>query len=168
MAGHARHVAAGADRAFLDPWRPRTIIADATGVGQGLVSFLGSSAAFGARVVPFVFSPLTKARLGSAFLAVIETGRFAYYADDDAEARAFWRECEWCQYSVPDGEGALDRRLRWGVPDGTRDPATGELIHDDHLIAAALVAELDDQEWTIYRGGGSVTTRAEPREQETF
>ena len=67
---------------------------------------------------------------------------------------------------MPDGEGALDRRLRWGVPDGTRDPATGELIHDDHLVAAALVAELDDQEWTIYRGGGSVTTRS--NKQETF
>ncbi len=54
------------------------------------------------------------------------------------------------------------------MPDDTRDPTTGELIHDDHLVAAALVAELDDQEWTIYRGGGSVTTRTEPRERETF
>ena len=117
-------------RAFLEPWAPRRIVADATGVGYGLVAFLGSSAVFGERVVPFMFSGVTKARLGSAFLAVVETGRFAYYADDDEDARIFWRECAFCRYSVPEGEGAFDRSLRWGVPDGTRDQATGELVHE--------------------------------------
>ena len=142
---------------YLRPWSPRFIVGDASGVGQGLVSFLSSPANFGEKVIPFVFSSVAKAKLGSAFLAVVETGRFAYYTDDDDDARAFWREVEYCQYSLPEGEGALDRRLVWGVPDGQRDAATGELVHDDRLIAAALVAVLDEQEWAVYQGGGSET-----------
>ena len=152
-------------RAFLERWGPRRIVADATGMGHGLVSFLASPAVFGDRVVPFVFSGVSKARLGSAFLAVVETGRFAYYADDDEDARAFWRECAFCQYSVSAVEGAFDRSLRWGVPDGTRDQATGEFVHDDRLVAAALVAVLDEQQWKVYQGGGTVTTGRTVAEQ---
>jgi len=37
--------------------------------------------------------------------------------------------------------------MRWSVPDGTRDPASGELVHDDLLISAALTAVLDEQSW---------------------
>ena len=73
-------------RAFLEPGAPRYIVADATGVGQGLVSFLSSPVVFGDKVVPFHFTPVSKAGLGSAFLALVE--------------------------SVPEGEGAFDRALR--------------------------------------------------------
>jgi len=38
--------------------------------------------------------------------------------------------------------------VRWGVPDGTRDPMDGNLVHDDLLISAAMVAALDAQDWT--------------------
>ncbi len=109
-------------------------------------------------MIPFVFNGASKAGLGSGFLSVIETNRFKHYADDDEDARVFWRETEQCQYTVPEGEGAIDRRMRWGVPDGTRDDATGEWVHDDRIVAAALCAVLDDQEWVIYTGGGSATT----------
>ena len=37
--------------------------------------------------------------------------------------------------------------MRWGVPDGLRDPASGDLVHDDLLISAALSAVLDDVKW---------------------
>jgi hypothetical protein len=37
--------------------------------------------------------------------------------------------------------------LKWGVPDGTRDPANGELVHDDMVISAALTARLDAEAW---------------------
>jgi hypothetical protein len=37
--------------------------------------------------------------------------------------------------------------MRWGVPDGTLDPASGEAVHDDLLISAALCAVLDSQPW---------------------
>jgi hypothetical protein len=35
------------------------------------------------------------------------------------------------------------------VPDGTRDPSDGNLVHDDLLISAAMVATLDSQDWTV-------------------
>ena len=37
--------------------------------------------------------------------------------------------------------------VKWGVPDGARDPETGNLIHDDLVMSAALAA-LDDFEMT--------------------
>jgi hypothetical protein len=37
--------------------------------------------------------------------------------------------------------------MRWGVPDGTRDAATGELVHDDELMTSTLCHELDKLEW---------------------
>ena len=40
------------------------------------------------------------------------------------------------------------RGMRWGVPDGTRGP-DGQLIHDDHVMADALVAALDKMNWSI-------------------
>jgi hypothetical protein len=50
-----------------------------------------------------------------------------------------------------------ERRARWGVPEGTRDPATGELVHDDAVLSAALCAVLDEQEWSV--GGGTMVVR---------
>jgi len=40
--------------------------------------------------------------------------------------------------SLP-GPGKL---LRWSVPAGTRDPGTGELVHDDLVLSAALCGAL--------------------------
>jgi hypothetical protein len=37
--------------------------------------------------------------------------------------------------------------MRWGVPDGTRDQASGELVHDDDLITGAMCSLLDRMEW---------------------
>jgi hypothetical protein len=54
----------------------------------------------------------------------------------------FWSQVENCQYNILDGPGRL---MRWGVPDGTRDPRSGELVHDDLLMSAALVSLLDNQ-----------------------
>ena len=38
--------------------------------------------------------------------------------------------------------------MRWGVPEGTRDQ-DGNLIHDDILMADALLAEADALEWAL-------------------
>lgn len=40
-----------------------------------------------------------------------------------------------------------NRSMKWGVPDGTRDQTTGDLVHDDLVISAALCSLLDDQAW---------------------
>ncbi len=37
--------------------------------------------------------------------------------------------------------------MSWGVPDGARDPANGEPVHDDLLLSAALSVVLDTQPW---------------------
>ena len=36
-----------------------------------------------------------------------------------------------------------------GVPDGTRDDTTGELVHDDLLVSAAMCYVLDGQAWGL-------------------
>ena len=53
---------------------------------------------------------------------------------------------EACQSEILPGPGKI---LRWGVPEGKRGP-DGELIHDDFVLADALVAELDKLQWTIH------------------
>jgi len=37
-----------------------------------------------------------------------------------------------------------------GVPDGTRDQATGEPVHDNNLITATLCHERHKLEWHIH------------------
>jgi hypothetical protein len=127
-------------RAYFEHWAVRHIVADASGVGAGLVSFLSSRNAFGARVIPFQFSPpKRKSDLGWDFLTVVETGRFKMFRDDgSADWSAFWLQVDECRYEVSEGE---EKRMKWGVV----DPA----VHDDGLLSAALVAELDKVKWTI-------------------
>ena len=72
---------------------------------------------------------------------MVETGRYKEYRIANGELRiadlqaAFWKQVEHCQSTVLDGPG---KRMRWGVPDGTRNEATGELVHDDLLVSAAI------------------------------
>ena len=150
--------------AYAETWKPQKIIIDATGVGEGLASFLAR--AVGQSVVlPFKFSQASKSELGWNLLSIIETGRFREYAlpvstinlelsvdspaglriDHRAVATAdslqaeFLRQLRFCQMEVLPGPG---RTIRWGVPDGTRDPETGSLVHDDLILSAALIAAL--------------------------
>jgi hypothetical protein len=51
-----------------------------------------------------------------------------------------------CRSEIVVGPNKL---MRWGVPDGTRDSASGELVHDDDLMTAAMCSLLDRMEWRI-------------------
>ncbi len=124
---------------LAETWQPLRVIIDATGVGAGLAGFLVDR--LGSRVIPFEFSQVSKSDLGWAFISVIETGRFKDYTPADEE---FSRQLEYCQYEILEGPGKL---MRWAVPDGTRDIATGELVHDDFILSAALIAQLDQETW---------------------
>ena len=53
-------------------WRCRQVVADATGVGQPVASFLKK--VLGSRVAPFTFTALSKSRLGFDLLAAINSG----------------------------------------------------------------------------------------------
>jgi len=148
--------------AWLQHWHVAHLVGDNTGIGAGLVSWL--SARFPAdHVTGYAFTRQSKAKLGSAFIAVVETGRFRYWTDDDrplSDAWWFFRQAEACTYHLPPG-GIFDRDLQWGVPasakisvpyggpgDAKASPqakATALAVHDDRLLSAALVAVYDAQ-----------------------
>jgi hypothetical protein len=127
---------------LIERWQPAWVVVDATGVGAGLASYLaqhyGSSADRPPGLVRrLVFSTASKSKLGWGFLTVLESGRYKDYVEDGAaDTLQFWREVVACEFEVLPGPG---QRMRWGVP----DPA----VHDDLLISAAMVAELDGAEW---------------------
>jgi len=136
-------------RLILEHWGVHYLVADATGVGAGLVSFLDK--AFPGRVIPFLFTPKSKSDLGYGFLAVTDTGRFRDYSaeDDDDLVAEFQRELAAVQYEILEGPS---KTMRWSVPDGTRDPTTGDYLHDDLVISAALCSVLDSQIFPTGKG----------------
>ena len=130
----------GQIKAIAELFDIRFLVVDATGVGAGMTSFLAAS--MGEKVIPFEFNLTTKSALLWDFLGIIDSGRFKEHKDGSA---IFWEQVEFCQFEILPGP---QKRVKWGVPDGTRNPATGELVHDDQLISSALVAVLDKQDWS--------------------
>ena len=133
-------------------WDVKFLIVDATGVGAGLAAFLARSLGE-QKVIPFIFNSKTKSDLGWAFISLVDSGRLKTYAPDpnsythlQENHDLFLKQLEFCQYEIQPGP---DKKIKWSVPDGTRNPATGELIHDDLAISAAMLALLDDQSWTV-------------------
>lgn len=129
----------GALKNLVGQWKPLKIVIDSTGVGEGLCSMLTN--AFPARVESVKFTSHEKSELGWRFLSIIETGRFHDPSPTD-EVRLQYAHCI---SEVLPGPG---KTLRWGVPEGTRAP-DGSLIHDDFILADALTAILDRDEWHI-------------------
>lgn len=132
-------------KALAEHWDIRYLVIDATGIGAGLASFL--DAALPHQVIAFTFSTASKSKLGWDLLSAIETGRFKDFApppDGDPLQDKFFKQLEFVTQSVAAGPGHL---LSWGVPAGSRDPESGELLHDDLVISAALCTVLDDRSW---------------------
>jgi hypothetical protein len=134
-------------RGLIEIWQPQIVMIDATGIGAGLASFLQKG--YPNRVLPFLFNHVSKSKLGWDFLSVCDSGRWqeadvSHNTEQAALQALFWRQVEACQYHVSDGPGRL---MKWSVPDGTRDPLTGEPLHDDLVISAALCAVLDAHPW---------------------
>ena len=77
------------------------------------------------------------------YLGIIDSGRYKEYAPDD---ETFWQQILFCEFEILDGP---QKRVRWGVPDGTRDAATGDLVHDDLLISSSMCAVLDEEDWSV-------------------
>jgi hypothetical protein len=131
--------------ALAQTWDPRWIVIDATGVGEGLASFLGKT--YPSKVIPFKFTASSKSELGWKFISLLETGRYKEYTYAESDhllelQEEFYRQCKFCTLEILPGP---NKTIRWGVPDGTRDPASGELVHDDLVLSAALLAALEDQ-----------------------
>jgi len=118
---------------------------DATGLGSGLASFLERT--FPGQVLRFLFTQASKSKLGWAFLAIVDTHRFLDWQAEAGvvdERTLFVRQLQACELEVLAGS---ERRLKWGVPEGRRDPANGELLHDDLVVSAALCARLEELGW---------------------
>jgi hypothetical protein len=132
----------GALSALGKTWKPMRIVIDATGVGEGLWSLLDNL--FGVDIVkPVKFTPQVKSDLGYGLLAIIESGRYREYHPFDDTLRC---QLDKCRSEIVPGPSKL---MRWSVPDGARDQSTGQLVHDDDLITAALCSELDKLDWSI-------------------
>jgi hypothetical protein len=149
--------------ALAESFHIRYLVCDATGVGAGLTSFLARP--LGQKLIPFTFNSATKSKLGWSFLAAVDSGRLKDYAlpDDETNTLAqlqkeYFTQLEYCQYEILPGP---EKKIRWSVPDGTRDPATGDLIHDDLVITAAMLSLLDDQPFTV-TGPAAVITAKDP------
>ena len=180
----------GRIKTLAELFNVRCMVVDATGVGAGLCSFL--SAALGSRVIPFAFSAKSKSELCWQFLGIIDSGRYKEYGfpshpfsrktaaaaggtihphgarhspAGEAQAGAlqtiFWRQAQLCEFEILPGP---QKTVHWGVPDGTRDPQSGECAHDDLLISAALCAVLDEQEW-LAGGQALVVAARDPLEE---
>jgi hypothetical protein len=126
---------------LVELWSRLRVIIDATGVGAGLANFLHDR--LGSRLFPFEFTQASKSDLGWDFITIIETGRYKEPAPLDEQMS---RQLEYCQYAILDGPGKV---MRWGVPDGRRDVASGELVHDDYILSAALISPLDHESWGV-------------------
>jgi hypothetical protein len=153
--------------AQAEHWKCKYFVVDATGLGVGLASFLGRSLGFASeagKVIPFNFTASSKSKLGWDFLSVIDSGRFKDYMPDSAPKgmgssayhenpqsediplhSLFHRQASHCRYEV---SRSPSHTLRWGVSPTQRDPLTGDLLHDDLLISAALCTLLDKQDWS--------------------
>jgi hypothetical protein len=130
----------GALRALVQTWKPLRIVIDATGVGEGLWSLLDN--AFGQNIViPVKFTAKLKSELGYGFIGMVESGRYREYHPFPDKLRV---QLDKCRSEIVAGPAKL---MRWGVPDGTRDEASGEMVHDDDLITGAMCTLLDRMEW---------------------
>ncbi len=131
-------------------WKARMVVVDATGVGAGLTSFLEK--ALPGRVLPFTFSKTSKSKLGWDFLSVVDSYRWQepVFADLPGEEQVkfqneFFKQLAACQFEVKADHA---HSMSWQVPEGSRDPESGELLHDDWVFSAALCAKLDEQDWS--------------------
>jgi hypothetical protein len=132
-------------------WKARAVVVDATGVGAGLASFL--ERALPGRVTPFHFSTTSKSQLGWDFLSIVDSFRWQEPVFDDLPGdhqlryqKEFFTQLAACQFEV---SGDARHSMKWSVPDGSRDTASGELIHDDWVLSAALCALLEKMEWGL-------------------
>ncbi len=175
--------------AVMRHWDARRMVVDATGVGTGLASTMQKN--FGDKVIPFTFSGASKSDLGWKFLQVVGEGRWREPRFDPRDApsrgggaggggdtggagntggavgdrqaflhRKFLTELNYCQMQLSSGP---ENRIRWGVPNGAREPRgpgrPGAYIHDDLVISAALCAVLDGVDWPAPGAGKMLVAR---------
>lgn len=148
--------------ALADLWQPYRIVIDATGLGEGLAAFLARS--HGSRLVRFKFTQSSKSELGWAFLGIVESGRFKDHNHfEDPLHTEFYLQARYTLAEILPGPA---RTLRYSVPEGTRDPATGKRLHDDLVLSAMLCAALPAE--TFGRAESTVIPAVDPLDALKF
>jgi len=108
-------------------WHCSRIVADATGIGEPITSFLRNS--LGSKVLPFKFTQKTKSEMGFDLLAAVNSGRLKLYKQDGSEhyrelmfelekAKSIYRPNQTLNFFVDPGDG-----------------------HDDYLMSLALAVQ---------------------------
>jgi len=108
-------------------WNCSRVVADATGIGEPVTSFLRKS--LGSKVISFKFTQKTKSEAGFDLLAAINSGRLKLYKQDGSDdyselmfelekARSIYRPNQTLNFFVEAGYG-----------------------HDDYLMSLALVVQ---------------------------
>lgn len=161
--------------AFIQHWGALHLVSDATGIGEGVTSWL--TAVLSIPVTPFKFTGPSKAQLGSGLISIVETARLKYWSDEDEQPESdgwwFWRQVEACSYDIPPN-GRYDRDLKWEVKAShkTPTPSGPQATHDDRLLSAALVAILDDLhesgQLVLSTGESAVIPPADPMAEMSF
>ena len=93
-----------------------------------------------------------------------QAGDAAGHTSDSTLSRLhaqFFEQLAHCQYEIQPGP---EKKIQWSVPNGTRHPASGEWLHDDLLICAALFSVLDQQAWAV-SAPSVVINAADPLEE---
>ena len=146
--------------AMINKWGVYRVVIDATGLGMGVADVLKKQ--FGSTIIPFTFTAQSKSDLAWQFTTLVENGRWQdYTAAPDSSVgtipfrkdgipekcfdpmtlqRLFFRQLAGCKM---DATHAGSQQVTWGVPDITRDPLTGGLLHDDFVMSAALAVVVD-------------------------
>ena len=138
----------------IDLWHPAKVIIDHSGLGAMLSDILVSK--YKSRIQPVDITAQNKTKMAWDFLAMVDTGRWIEHKGDEINIlksgfvpgkepyevlkepellqQMFYRELRACRIE-PTGNSA---NVRWGVKDGTRDHATGRILHDDLVMSAAM------------------------------
>ncbi len=148
-------------------WDPARVILDHSGLGCMLADAL--SRRFPHLCRSFDITAPVKTRMAWEFLSMVNGGRWKEYhvdrltnvrlpvikrgrtapeilSDPALLQHMFIHELRACRM-----EPSLNAQtVRWGVPDGTRDPGTGRMIHDDLVMSAAL-SVLDEEDLVLIR-----------------
>jgi hypothetical protein len=121
--------------ALLRSWQVAQTVVDATGVGGGLAAFLQAALPTSA-VVPYLYTAVSKSKLGYDLLAAINADRLKLFADspnpellDQSDRRRELVE----QAGWATRELLANQMMRWSVPESRG--------HDDLLNALALVVQ---------------------------
>ena len=125
---------------LINRWGPAVVCCDETGIGAGMAAYVRALVGE-SRFIGFVFTLSSKSKMGWAWMAMVQTGRWKEYKDGDQLQKTYFEQLKFCRYEVVPGPGNM---IKYSVPDGTRNK-NGEYVHDDLIMSAAMSAVIEEK-----------------------